>query len=297
MTGHTKGQLAGRVIAVHGKHSLVEVAEGRRYDCVTRGKKGGIACGDRVEILPTGADGAVIEKTLPRDNLLYRSDRFRSKLLAANVDQIFIVTAAVPTPDPDLLSRCLVAAEAAGIAVSLVINKADLAETAPYIEQLQSYKQMGYPLILLSAKGDVSSLRTMLTDKVSIFIGSSGVGKSTLINALVPEAEIATREISTALDTGKHTTTHTRLYHLPGGGALLDSPGMQEFGLHHLAPADLPAAFPEFRGLLGQCRFYNCRHLREPGCAILAALDEGRITRGRWHSYRTLVEELGSPRY
>jgi ribosome biogenesis GTPase len=288
--------LTGRVIAVHGSHFLVEIPEGI-FNCVTRGKKGGIACNDRVEIKLTGAEGGVIEKTLERDNLLYRSDRFRSKLLAANVDQIFIVTAAVPSPNPDLLNRCLIAAEAADIPACIVVNKTDLPETTDLLAQLKPYEQLGYPLITLAAKQDIEPLRPWLVDKVSILIGASGVGKSTLINQLVPEAEIATREISKALDTGKHTTTNTRLYHLPKGGALIDSPGMQEFGLQHLDSAGLQHAFPEFRPLIGQCRFYNCHHLKEPDCAILGAVEKGEILTERWRCYQALLGELDAPKY
>lgn len=285
------GRLAGRIVAVHGKHFLVETGAGRR-DCVTRGKKGGLACGDRVEIKATGPDSGVIERQLARDNLLYRSDRFHTKLLAANVDQVFVVTAAVPTPDPGLLDRCLVACAAADIPARIVVNKTDLPETAAWLDRLQVYAALGYPLVPLAAKADVAPLAAWLAGKTSILVGASGVGKSTLINALVPEAEIATQDISEALDTGRHTTTHTRLYHLPGGGALIDSPGMQEFALGHLDQADLQAAFPEFRPFIGQCRFYNCRHLREPNCAILAAVESGVVQRSRWRCYEALCREL-----
>jgi len=289
-------QLTGRVTAVYGRHYRVDTPAGV-LECVTRGKKGGIACNDRVTCRATGAGGGVIETTLPRDNLLYRSDQFRSKLLAANVDQVFIVTAATPSPDPDLLNRCLVAAEAADIPARIVVNKTDLAETGTLLERLAGLEALGYPVIPLSAKQDAGPLRTWLAGKTSILVGASGVGKSTLINALVPEAAVATREVSESLDTGKHTTTHTRLYPLPEGGSLIDSPGMQEFGLGHLDLAALQHAFPEFRPLAGRCRFHNCRHLQEPNCAVLAAVEAGEIARTRWQSYRKLMKGLENKRY
>lgn len=286
-------RLEGRVTAVHGRHFRVETADRSLYECVTRGKKGGMACGDEVRFSITSPGHGAIEQILPRRNLLYRSDRFRSKVLAANVDHVFVVVAAVPTPDFDLLNRCLVACEAAGITVSIVVNKADLSESTGLLERLVPYKKLGYAMISLSALQDISPLKAALAGGTSILIGASGVGKSTLINALIPEAEIATQAISTALDTGKHTTTHTRLYHLAETGALVDSPGMQEFGLWHLDSQDLQAAFPEFRDKIGHCRFYNCRHLKEPGCAILEAVESGGIQRGRWRVYRDLYDEIG----
>jgi len=288
----------GRVVAVHGRHFRIEDdSTGRHLDCVTRGKKTGIACGDRVRFRATAIDGGVIEETLPRRNLLYRSDQFRSKLLAANVDQVFIVLAASPSPNFELLDRCLVACEGEGIPAAIVVNKADLPETSELLDRLALYARLGYTLIPLSARQDASPLASRLAEKTSILVGASGVGKSTLVNALVPAAEIATQEISEALDSGKHTTTHTRLYALPGGGSLIDSPGMQEFGLRQIEVDALAATFPEFRPLLGQCRFYNCRHLQEPGCAILTGVETGDLDARRWRVYRDLVGENGKTIY
>jgi len=289
--------LKGRVVAVHGRHFLVETADGARHDCVTRGKKGGIACGDAVRFRSTGEGTAVIEGVEPHRNLLYRSDRFRSKRIAANLDQAFIVLAAYPSPNLELLDRCLMACETAGIAARIVVNKIDLPETAAWIERLAGYAELGYALLPLSARADVEPLRALLADRVSIFVGASGVGKSTLVNALVPAAGIATQEVSEALDSGRHTTTHTRLYPLPEGGALIDSPGMQEFGLRHIPPTELAHALPEFRARLGQCRFHNCRHLQEPGCAILAAVEAGEIQRHRWRIYQTVLAENSASIY
>lgn len=285
--------MRGQVVAVHGRHFLVDGGEGV-VECVTRGKKGGVACGDHVAFELTSDGHGVIETIEPRRNLLYRSDEFRSKLLAANVDQAAIVVAAVPAFHEELLIRCLVACEVADIPALIVLNKADLPETAALADKLAPYGELGYALLRVSALEDLALLEQRLADHTTVFVGASGVGKSTLLNRLVPEANAATREISQSLDTGKHTTTHARMYALPGhgGGDLIDSPGMQEFGLKHLDQDSLMAAFPEIRERLGQCRFYNCRHLKEPGCAVLEATKDGAILANRLKVYHALLAGL-----
>jgi ribosome biogenesis GTPase len=280
--------MRGTVVAVHGYHFLVDGGEGV-VECVTRGKKGGVACGDQVTFASTSAGKGVIEATEPRRNLLYRSDEFRSKLIAANVDQAAIVVAAVPAFHEELLIRCLVACEVADIPALIVLNKADLAETEALARKLAPYADLGYPLLHVSAREDMAALEQRLAGHTTVLVGASGVGKSTLLNRLVPEANAVTGEISLALDAGKHTTTHARLFRLPGGGELIDSPGMQEFGLKHLDQASLMAAFPEIHSRHGQCRFYNCRHLKEPGCAVLEAAKDGAILASRLRVYHWLL--------
>lgn len=280
----------GRVVATFGKHCLVR-SDADLVDCVSRGRKADIACGDRVEFKLTSPGNGVVERVLARCNLLYRSDPFKVKNFAANLDMVLVVTAVEPGINEDLLNRCLVASQAADIPACIVLNKADLAQSAELHAYLKAYEAIAYPVILVSAKHDVAPLLPLLAGKTSVLIGPSGVGKSTLVNALIPEADVRTAEISRALNAGRHTTTHTRLYELPQGGALIDSPGMQEFGLHHLGLDELQAAFPEFRPYIGQCRFYNCRHMKEPDCAITTAAGTGAVLPARLKTYQTLAAE------
>ena len=283
----------GQITASYGRRFTVELADGSLIACVTRGKKGGIACGDRVQIKITGPDQGVIEANLPRSSLLYRSDAFREKIIAANVTQIILVLAAVPSFYEELVNRCLVAAESAKIKALIVLNKADLqAETALALEKLALYRDLGYSLLPLSAHQDVSPLMPFLQGETSVLVGQSGMGKSSIINALLPGVKIETREISTTLDSGKHTTTHARLYHLNPDSNIIDSPGLQEFGLHHLKPEDIDHAFIEFRPYLGKCKFNNCRHLSEPECAVLAAVRAGGINPRRLASYQKLIGKV-----
>lgn len=282
----------GQVVAAYGKRYLVELGDGRAISCVTRGKKTDLACGDHVEIALTDKAEGVIDHLLPRNSLLYRSNAYRSKFLAANVTQAVIVLATVPGFYEELLNRCLIAAEAAGIQVLIVLNKCDIGETEAATQRLQRYAKLGYALLPLSAKRDIEPLRKRLQGHTSVLVGQSGMGKSTIVNALLPGLDLRTQEISAALDSGKHTTTAAHLYHLDVDSQLIDSPGMQEFGLHHLSPDQLEHAFVEFRPYLGHCRFSNCRHLQEPGCAVQEAVASRAIDEERLACYRTLLQEI-----
>lgn len=290
-----KPLLRGLIVGNHGRRHLVELDGSEILDCVARGKRSPMACGDRVGVARTGPGEGVIESVDVRSSLLYRSDQYRQKLIAANVTQVVIVLAVVPSFYEELLNRCLIAADSQNISALIVLNKFDLeAQSAQAIERLKLYTSLGYRVVPMSAKRDVSPLRPLLQGQVSVLVGQSGMGKSTIINALIPGTAAVTSEVSTAMDSGRHTTTHARLYHLDAESALIDSPGMQEFGLHHLTEQDIAAALPEFRPLLGSCKFHNCRHLVEPGCAIIQAVGAGRIDAGRLEAYRKLAREIES---
>ncbi|GAB7527433.1 ribosome small subunit-dependent GTPase A [Paraburkholderia sp. 2C] len=297
------GRASGLVIAAHGRHYIVAPAGGgAMLQCFPRGKRSEVAVGDHVVYEMTSADQGVIVEIGERRNLLYRSDQYKSKLFAANLDQLLIVLATEPHFSEDLLGRALVAAEANDLKPLIVLNKTDVEAALPLARQrLARYRTLGYTVLEMSIRTQPDAARATLIEHLhghaTLLLGQSGMGKSTLVNLIVPDAEAATREISTALNSGRHTTTFTRLYPLSDpdqahhGGALIDSPGFQEFGLHHLTEGKLERAFPEFRPLLAHCRFYNCHHLHEPGCAILEAVADGRIARERHALYAQLVHE------
>lgn len=279
------------MIAAYGRHFLVESVD-LVHACVVRGKRANALCGDHVLFRPISDNEGVIETVLPRASLLYREDMWRRKALAANVTQAVVVVAAAPPCHDELLTRILVAAESQGIQSLIVQNKVDLDdESAALSEDLERYTHIGYPVVRLCATRDARPLRPYLQGHTSILVGQSGVGKSTLINRLVPDADARTREISAALGSGRHTTTHTRLYRLSHDTALMDSPGLQAFGLGKLPLERMAHAFREFRPHLGKCRFRNCRHVAEPGCAVLAAAKAGEIGSRRLAHYHTLLRE------
>ena len=282
--------MEGRVIAAHGRQYVVELADGSRLPCFPRGKKSEIACGDRVDIKQTSDDQGVIEAIQPRSSLLYRSNEIRQKLIAANVDQLIIVVATEPAFSDELIARALVAAESEEIEPLIVLNKCDLTDKLGAARQrLAVLVALGYRVLELSALEHAEDLRPHLANRTSVLVGQSGMGKSTLVNALLPDAKAATREISLALDSGKHTTTHATLYHLDADSHLIDSPGLQEFGLGHLDRQEIENAFPEFRPFHGQCRFRDCLHNREPDCALIAAVDAKKIDKSRFLTYHRIV--------
>jgi ribosome biogenesis GTPase len=287
------GQLEGRVVSAHRRHFLVGLDADETLSCVLRGRSATLACGDRVRVSRI-AGGGVIETVLPRSTLLYRSDAFKEKLIAANVDQIVGVVAPDLSLNEELVHRWSVAASALDCRFVVAANKADLPGFAALLERLAPLAAMGHTVVPVSAKRDIAPLLPWFAGRHSVLIGQSGMGKSTLLNAVAPAAIAKTAAVSEALATGRHTTTHSTLYVLPatlGDSWIVDSPGLKAFGLAHLDRDDIIGAFAEFRSCHGQCRFRDCRHDAEPGCAFRAAVAAGRAAPYRLQLLRTLVAE------
>jgi ribosome biogenesis GTPase len=281
----------GRVVADFGREFLVEVADRRQIVCTRRGKKQDATCGDFVEVRLTGAAQGSIERLGTRRNLLYRSDQWREKTLAANVDQVVILLAPKPAFSEAFLNLSLVACEAARIPVVIALNKSDLPEHAASRRSLDLYERIGYTVISMSAKQDVAPLLPFLERSLTLLVGQSGMGKSRTVNALVLSDVARVGDLTASLESGAQTTTFSRIYRLDRDTAIIDTPGFQSFGLFHLTEDQIGEAMREFRPFLGRCKFNDCAHLEEPGCAIMDAAGRGEIGPERLSFYQVLIEQ------
>lgn len=292
----------GRVVAAHGRHFIVETPDGLRITCHPRGKKSDCVVGDLVRWQVSGDEG-VIEHIEPRRNLLFRQDDWRTKSFAANLDQIMILVAGDPMFSETQLARALIAAESAGIAVQVLLNKCDLHQATLARERLVPYRAMGAAVIETALKTQPAEARELLTPllagRTTLVLGPSGTGKSTLINLMVENAAAQVGEVSQALNSGRHTTTTTTWYWLDNqrNSALIDSPGFQEFGLRQIEAQQLPLLMPDLRAEVASCRFYNCSHRQEPGCGVAAAVARGDISPSRWRIYGEICDELARTKW
>lgn len=288
------------VVASHGRHVLARHDDGSLWQVFSRGKKQEATVGDRVALEPSATDQAWLAAIAERTNLLYRSDQHRTKVFAANLDLVVLVLAPSPPLSPELVLRTWVACRVAGIDMLLLINKTDLLApgqdlAADVLRLLPADPSHPPETLQTSLISDPDASRERLLKRMAgrqtLVLGQSGMGKSTLVNLLIPDAQAQTGEISSALNAGRHTTTHTRLYAVPGGGTLIDSPGFQAFGLSHLSAAEIDGAFEWMLGFGGECRFYNCKHINEPGCSVIAAEVGGKLDPAWRAFYQSLQAE------
>jgi ribosome biogenesis GTPase len=284
----------------YGSHGVVQTANGRRLDCKYRRQVGRPCCGDRVLVVLIGDDEGVVTEILPRKNRFLRADaQQKTSVVAANLDQVLIIIAPRPLPSRDIVDRYLLAVHSLDISPVIVLNKSELPIEDPdspggkVLTRLSDYQQLGYPVVRTSCKEapGIDDLLPLLESRTSILVGQSGVGKSSLVRNILPDLEIQTGALSRSTGKGRHTTTTTILYDLPGAGGLMDSPGVWEYGLWNLEPEEIAQGFVEFRPFLGHCRFNNCRHLAEPGCAVKRACEEGQILAWRYAAYCRILQQ------
>jgi ribosome biogenesis GTPase len=299
MTGDAAATIAARVIECFGRRVVVQAESGERLPAELFGKRLSVVCGDAVLLRParsvqSNQDAPRVVEVLPRKSLLARTDsRGRTEPLAANLSLLGVLIAPQPPTDPFVVDRYLAGASYAGIGCAVIMNKCDLpaADAPSFSALLEEYRQAGYPVLRLSAKhgADIAALTELLKDGVTMLAGQSGVGKSTLTNALVPASARSTRSLSGATGEGRHTTVSTALFALPGGGELIDSPGVRDYAPALVEDALVQTGWPEIMRLAPQCRFNNCLHLREPGCAVLQAIAAATLSARRHESYKRLL--------
>lgn len=278
----------GRVITRYGQRQLVEDENGIVFQSVSRQNIGFSVAGDKVLFQKTKHNDAIVTAIYPRDNELKRQD----KLIAANIDQLWLVVAIEPHYEFELIDRYLIMAENSNLPIGIIVNKIELSTTKSKTENdFLNYQSLGYDVHFLSVKKQINLdfFKEQLVNKSHIFLGQSGVGKSSLINSLIPDLQLRVNEISSKSKLGKHTTTNTTIYHIPSGGDLIDSPGVREFQLDSLTELEIKSGFKEFRALSDACRFRDCRHINEPNCAVKESLDQGKINPNRYQSYLNIL--------
>ena len=303
-SGDLSSEQQGLVVCRYSKHFEVEALEGENkgviHRCVSRANLGSVVTGDIV-IWRSGANlTGVVESRLERNSLLERPDNFgKLKPVASNIDQVLIVIACEPQPQPNLIDRYLVAAELMKITPIIVLNKADLVDDtneARIDRLLNRYDELGYKTVRIVSsrhqEAQLSDLNEIIDQHTSIVVGQSGVGKSSLINTLLPEAQLEVGELSEQTREGTHTTTKAKLFHLPAGGKLIDSPGIRDFSLWHISIEQLQEGFIDIAKHIGYCRFRDCKHENEPGCAIHQAVDNGEISLERFESYERIKDAI-----
>jgi ribosome biogenesis GTPase len=287
------------VLVSYGSGGVIEFPDGTQTDCKYRRSVGRPYCGDRVVVERADRESAVVTKILARTNEFARANaRQRKQVIAANLDQVLIVIAAAPEPSTDLVERYLVAVHSLGIRPVIVLNKCELmggrefAGDSP-LGHLDDYRDLGYEVLTTSCKGapGIDAMLPVLGGKTSILVGQSGVGKSSLVNALLPDLDLQTGALSRVTGKGTHTTTTTIMYSLSFGGKLMDSPGVWEYGLWEMDQPELLGGFVDFKPFLGHCRFNDCRHAGEPACAVAKAVNRGRILKWRYESYCRLLDQ------
>ncbi|GAB4186592.1 MAG: small ribosomal subunit biogenesis GTPase RsgA [Wenzhouxiangellaceae bacterium] len=291
--------IPARVLVSYGSHGIVSTGEAI-YDCKWRRGTGRPLCGDQVQIQIDRGGNAALNAIQPRASEFKRGDnRGRAQPIAANVDQVIIVIAPKPAPSAFLIDRYLVAIKDMGLPAIVVVNKYDLSDDASHcsgdtlLQRLEVYAHLQLPTITTSTKQNppgIDALASCLRDRVSILVGQSGVGKSSLINAMIPDREEQTGALSDATGKGRHTTTRTAWIKLPEGGAVIDSPGVWEYGLWHMPAAAIAERFPDFEPYLGCCRFRDCSHRHEPGCALRQAISAGQLPQHRLDAYHNILD-------
>ena len=279
---------SGKVITRYGQRQLVENEQGRVFQSVSRQNIGLSVAGDRVLFQKTKHDEAIVTAIYPRDSELKR----QGKLIAANIDQLWLVVALEPHYEFELIDRYLIMAENSKLPIGIIVNKIELSSNEKSTtNDFMHYKSLDYDVHFVSVKNqtNLDTFKEKLVNKSHIFLGQSGVGKSSLINSLIPDLELRVSEISNKSKLGKHTTTNTTIYHIPSGGDLIDSPGVREFQLENLTELEIKNGFKEFKALSSECRFRDCRHINEPNCAVKDSLDQGKISNNRYQSYLNIL--------